>query len=107
MAKIQDTIIFTRKDLDTLWPGQAGTLYEDATKEIREHMKALSDSEKRVRKSGQVSEDGFTQTFVIEYESEATRTEHFKEEIVIKMREFRDSYCNENDITITETTKEI
>ena len=44
MAKIQDTLIFTRPDKDTMFPSQYGELYSPVTDPIRQLMTERKDT---------------------------------------------------------------
>jgi len=107
MAKIQDTLIFTRPNKDTMFPSQYGELYSDTIDPIRQLMTERKVEGKRVRKSSTISEDGLKQTVIVEFDSEASRTEFYENSISKTAITNRDSYCNAKSITITETTKEI
>ena len=106
MAKIQDTIIFTRPDTDTGFPAQH-VHTTDFTDPIRVLNQDLKTEGKRVKKSSTISEDRLTQTVIIEYDSAASKTAYYENSKTTTAVEKRKVYCDGAEIIISESTKEI
>ena len=107
MAKIQDTIIFTRPNTNTLFPSEKGTVYTDTTDPIRVLNLEMKAEGKRIRKSSTISEDKLTQTVIIEFDSATSKTGYYNNSKSVAAIKNRDSYCTDSSITISQSTKEI
>jgi hypothetical protein len=106
MAKIQDTIIFTRPNTEIAFPSQAVNRRNSSDPIRALNLELIADG-KRVKKSSTVSDNGLTQTVIIEYDSAASKTAYYENSKTVTAIRNRDGYCGALDITISETTKEI